>query len=237
MPGVTTAYQNGVHGSRPAASAGCILYACSTHSLIYRSDGSSWATWMTIGSTSTTVASDTIWDAAGDLAVGTGADAAAKLTLGSSGQVPASNGSTLAYVYPPGYEVQYDAITSSTSVTNGSGSPDTVKAGTSFTADGGSYIIEVYLPQIFGPAVANADLNIVLYRDSTALGIIGSIRSETTNRGVTAMYARVKDTPSSGSRSYTVKAWIGAAGTGGAGGGAGGNATTQVNGYIRVVKA
>lgn len=85
MPGVTTAYQNGVHGSRPAASAGCILYACSTHSLIYRSDGTTWTTWMTIGSSTTTVASDAIWDAAGDLAVGSGADTAAKLAIGAAG--------------------------------------------------------------------------------------------------------------------------------------------------------
>lgn len=87
MPGVTTAYQNGIHSARPAANSGCILYACSTHSLIYRSDGSTWTTWMTIGSSTTTVANDAIWDAAGDLAVGTGADTAAKLTL----TAPAAN--------------------------------------------------------------------------------------------------------------------------------------------------
>lgn len=51
MPGVTTAYQTGVHGSRPAASSGCILYSCTTHGLVYRSDGSSWTTWLTIGTT------------------------------------------------------------------------------------------------------------------------------------------------------------------------------------------
>jgi hypothetical protein len=43
------------------------------------------------------VATDAIWDAAGDLAVGTGANTAAKLTVGSEGQVPRSNGTTLAY--------------------------------------------------------------------------------------------------------------------------------------------
>lgn len=48
MPGVTTAYQTGVHGSRPAANAGCILYSCTTHGLVYRSDGSSWTTWLTL---------------------------------------------------------------------------------------------------------------------------------------------------------------------------------------------
>jgi hypothetical protein len=50
MPGVTTAYQAGVHGSRPAASAGCILYSCSTHGLVYRSDGTNWTTWLTLPS-------------------------------------------------------------------------------------------------------------------------------------------------------------------------------------------
>lgn len=49
MPGVTTAYQTGNHAGRPDASAGCILYACTTHGLIYRSDGSAWATWATLG--------------------------------------------------------------------------------------------------------------------------------------------------------------------------------------------
>lgn len=50
MPGVTTAYQTGVHGSRPAATAGCILYSCTTHGLVYRSDGTTWTTWLTLPS-------------------------------------------------------------------------------------------------------------------------------------------------------------------------------------------
>ena len=39
------------------------------------------------GTASSTVATDPIWDAKGDLAVGTGADAAVKVTVGSNGQV------------------------------------------------------------------------------------------------------------------------------------------------------
>lgn len=41
----------GDHASRPAATAvgAGSIYACSTHSLIYQSDGSSWATWATLG--------------------------------------------------------------------------------------------------------------------------------------------------------------------------------------------
>lgn len=41
----------------------------------------------TPGGGGTTVATDTIWDAKGDLAAGTGADTAAKLTVGSNDQV------------------------------------------------------------------------------------------------------------------------------------------------------
>lgn len=41
----------GIHASRPAASAvgkgG--LYSCTTHGLLYQTDGSSWATWATLG--------------------------------------------------------------------------------------------------------------------------------------------------------------------------------------------
>jgi hypothetical protein len=40
-----------IHANLPAANAvpsGC-LYSCTTHSLVYRSDGSSWSTWATLG--------------------------------------------------------------------------------------------------------------------------------------------------------------------------------------------
>jgi hypothetical protein len=43
------------------------------------------------------MATDSLWDAAGDLAVGTGANTGAKLTLGTSGKVLQSNGTTVVY--------------------------------------------------------------------------------------------------------------------------------------------
>lgn len=56
FPGMTL---TGDHASRPAAAdvGSGTLYACSTHSLVYQSDGSSWATWFTGGS-STSYASN-----------------------------------------------------------------------------------------------------------------------------------------------------------------------------------
>lgn len=52
IPGM---FLTGDHASRPAASAvgKGSLYACSTHGLIYQSDGSSWSTWATLGETGT----------------------------------------------------------------------------------------------------------------------------------------------------------------------------------------
>lgn len=211
MPGVTTAYQNGVHGSRPAASAGCILYACSTHSLIYRSDGSSWATWMTIGSTTTTVASDAIWDAAGDLAVGTGADTAAKLSLGASGKAPFSNGSTLAYAYPPGYEFDYVAITSSVTVAATSeATATTVVTGSAVTYDGSTIVmIDFYCPGLYMSSNTVAKgLNLWLYDGSSSIGLLGYeddlINSADMYTGPRFMQRRL--TPSNAAHTYSIRA-------------------------------
>lgn len=44
-------------------------------------------TWVQVGGGAAAVATDTIWDAKGDLAVATGADAAARLAVGTNGQV------------------------------------------------------------------------------------------------------------------------------------------------------
>ncbi len=52
-----------------------------------------------VGSSTTTVATDTIWDAAGDLVQGTGANTAAKLSAGSAGKVLTSNGAAAALTW------------------------------------------------------------------------------------------------------------------------------------------
>lgn len=99
----------GTHAARPAASAPPVgsIYSCSDHSLIYVTNGSAWSTWASLTGTGA-MATDVLWDAAGDLAVGTGANTGAKLALGASGKVPQSNGSTLVYSAPTGLLLTYD---------------------------------------------------------------------------------------------------------------------------------
>lgn len=86
MAGPTVLFQTGIHSARPAANSGCVLYSCTTHGLVYRSDGAAWTTWLTLTAAGA-VGTDSIWDAAGDLAVGSGADTAARLAKGAAGAV------------------------------------------------------------------------------------------------------------------------------------------------------
>lgn len=83
MAGPATLYQVGDHASRPANGSGCVLYYCTTHSKAYIDDGSSWSDWFTVPAAGA-VATDAIWDAAGDLAVGTGANTATRKALGTA---------------------------------------------------------------------------------------------------------------------------------------------------------
>ena len=47
MPGVVTAFPDpDIHANRPAASSGAVFYSCTTHSKVYRSDGSTWIDWL-----------------------------------------------------------------------------------------------------------------------------------------------------------------------------------------------
>lgn len=87
---VSGIHLSGTHAARPAANAvpDGSLYSCTTDALVYKSSfaGNSWSTWATLGG-SGSVATDAIWDAKGDLAGGTGANTAARLAVGTNGQV------------------------------------------------------------------------------------------------------------------------------------------------------
>ena len=49
--------QTGIHSARPAATAvgPGALFSCTTHSLVYQSDGATWTTWATLGGGSATI--------------------------------------------------------------------------------------------------------------------------------------------------------------------------------------
>lgn len=77
----------GTLAARPAASAvpAGTIYSSTTDNTVYQSDGSSWGTWLVAAAGG--AATDAIYDAKGDLAAGTGADAASRLAVGADGSV------------------------------------------------------------------------------------------------------------------------------------------------------
>lgn len=156
------------------------------------------------------VATDAIWDAAGDLAVGTGANTAAKLTKGAAGTVPTAGASTLAYAFPPGYEYDYainsasdPSVTATTAATAG-----TLVTGNAVTYDGSTVVlVDVYAPGPIAPS--GQSIRLCLYQDGSLLydtlgwvGLAGAVSN--------SFHGWVRFTPSAGSHTYSVRAYVSA---------------------------
>lgn len=82
LPGVLL---TGIHSARPAANAvgTGTLYSCTTHALIYQSDGSTWSTWSNVAGTGFANPMTT----QDDVIVGGASGTPGRLAKGSDGQV------------------------------------------------------------------------------------------------------------------------------------------------------
>lgn len=184
------------------------------------------------------VATDTIWDAAGDIAVGTGADTAAKLTVGASGKVPTSNGTTLAYTFPPAWEFDYVEKTSNVSPTaTVEASADLIVSGSAVTYDGSTAVVIEFFSGFVRPDTGGAgrSITLTLWDGSTDLGRLGQFVAPAAQTDTKACVLRRRLTPTAAAHTYHIKAFV-SAGTGLVGGGAGGTGVTMPA-YIRITKA
>lgn len=185
------------------------------------------------------VATDAIWDAAGDLVQGTGANTAAKLTLGAAGTVVRSTGSTNAYAFPPGYEFDYVEITSSVSSITATteGTANTVVTANAVSYDGSTVIIlEFFCPIVITDSgAASRVVTFYLYDGSGSTGYIGQIMTPAASAMRAPVMLRRRFTPSNASHTYSVRASVDA-GTGQALAGAGGSSGSGTPTYIRQVK-
>lgn len=227
--------------STPAASR-VVIYAKSD-GLMYSKDDAGAETLMSSGG-SGSVATDAIWDAAGDLAVGSGANTAAKLTLGSTGKVPASNGSTLAYVYPPGYVHNHTNKTSNTNITGttegGANTIVTASGGVAF--DGSTPArIRFYTPACeLAVTGSNNFMFIVLFDDTgggaAAVGQMALNFAAVSTAQRIPILAEYYYTPSNATHTYSVRGYLGAAGTGVVYGGSAGSGA-YLPAFIEVLAA
>lgn len=115
---LTAVHGRGTTAAKPAAAAANegYIYFDTDLGKLQRSNG---ATWQDISETASgSVATDAIWDAAGDLAVGTGANTAAKLAIGSTGQVAKVVSGTVAWGTAGEFATQYASVATGETTTS-----------------------------------------------------------------------------------------------------------------------
>lgn len=162
---------------------------------------------------------------------------------GASGEVVGYGGSsgTGAWVYPPGYEVGYDQVTSLVNITGTSdaGSNAMISCA-AHTFDGAAVIMEVFFPVIVLPAAASPPYDMIfsLFEGSTQIARIGQVRAVTGTglQGVVNSVLKYRFTPTSASHTYTIKAFTTSTGGTPQAGGGGAGVATEVPAYCRFTK-
>lgn len=178
------------------------------------------------------IASDTLWDAAGDLAVGSGADTATKLSIGATNGMALQRVSgAVAWALPSGHEFDYVQTTSSGNITATSdATANTIVTANAVTYDGSTIVvISAYITFL---TTGTNFITVVLYDGSSPIGRMGIV-------GVSAsrfpFFAQHRLTPSAAAKTYSIRAFVDA-GTGTFNSGAGG-AAAYMPSFIRQNKA
>jgi hypothetical protein len=213
----------------PAAGKQRLYIDSTTHVLkVVNSSGTA----SNVGGAGTTIATDTIWDAAGDLVQGTGADTAAKLSAGTAGMFLKSAGAAAAnlWAFPPGYELDYAQWTAGVNITaTTEATANTIVTGGAVSYDGSTVVlIEFFIP---ASTRGTTYTQFWLYDGSSSIGAIGVNSGGST--GLSFHLSR-RLTPSNASHTYSLRGSVDGA-TGTATGGAGG-AGAYVPGFIRITK-
>jgi hypothetical protein len=171
-----------------------------------------------------------VFTSTGDLLYRSGAGTATRLAIGAIDQVlTVATGSVPSWDYPPGYQWDYKQITSNATTTaTTAATATTIVAGNAVTYDGTPVLVEFSCPESIR---GTTHITYVLYDGATQLGNFGKH-----DGGALGMPTKLETqtTPSAGSHTYTVKAFVDAGtGTASAGNGAAGN---LVPCFVRVTK-
>ncbi len=204
--------------------------------MLYSADGATWSR-LPIGAANEALATSAgipDWrklvnadiDAAAAIAV-------SKLAPGLAGQF--LGGVTPAYAYPPGFQLDYAAISvSATSTATTAATAVAAITGASIVYDGTPVRIIFNAPAVLNSLGAPVASAIDIWRDSTDLGQV-AIVSGSNALGKTAVMATIIDTPSAGAHVYSIRHWVSSASTSTIQCGAGGAGTLSAA-EMRVIK-
>lgn len=230
----STRYTEVAAPSTPAAGE-VIVYAKSD-GLVYAKDDAGTETALS-NAASGSVATDAIWDAAGDLAVGSGSNTAAKLAIGATnGMALRRVSGAVAWDLPPGHEFDYVQITSPVSPTaTTEATANTIVTANAVTYDGSTVIVL----EFFAPGLERSttgSLFLYLYDGSSSIGRIGLFTNSAAATARVPCHVRYRFTPSAAAHTYSIRGVIAGSGTATVTAGAGGSTGAEYPAFIRQTK-
>lgn len=128
----------------------------------------------------------------------------------TTGMVIGSASNAAAAVFPPGYEIGYDENTASVSVTVVTeASSTTIIAGSSHTFDGAPVMAHFFSPIVTNPTTTGTEMAVCLFESSTEIGRMGALLSTVTGSGTGVPFSCFRRfTPTAGTHTYSVKAFM-----------------------------
>src|SRR5439155_7616950 len=163
--------------------------------------------------------------------------AVSKLAPGLAGQL--FGGTTPGYLYPPGFEIAYDQITSGVNVVaTAEGTPTAIIAGTAHTYENVPYVAEFFSASVTDSSAAAGTLTVLLIADGSSIGRIAVSDSVTVSTQIIqAITGKLRFTPTAAAHTYSVSAFASSTtGTPAVGAGAGGSGVL-VPAFLRITKA
>lgn len=146
--------------------------------------------------------------ATGDLIYASGASTAARLGIGSAGQILEVVGGIPSWVTPPGTELNYSQIVSTVNVastTEATGT--TIISPGAITFDGAPVLVEFFSPIVKLPAVAASFVVVSLFEGATQIGELADMENAAAAVAGYSMTGRLRFTPTAGAHTYTVTAF------------------------------
>lgn len=129
----------------------------------------------------------------------------------ATGQVLQGTGNgTGAVVLPAGFEIAYDQITAPVAIVSTTeGTPTTIIGGTAHTYEALPYLFSFYAPVITLPSTVSGSSTVLLIQDGASIGRIWAANNEVVAVvGSAGGWGTLRFTPSAGSHTFAIAAFV-----------------------------